>query len=57
VGVYISLIAGMVIWIVGSALFSSTHANFDWFMPLPVIVLLAFAGRRARAWFQKAFRA
>ena len=55
-GIYVAVIVGMVIWIVGFALLPSPHANFDWFMPLPVIVLLAFVAQRAGPWLRKTFR-
>jgi hypothetical protein len=50
--IFIALLVGMVIWIVGFALVPSPHANFDWFLPLPVLVLLAYIYERAQNYFR-----
>ena len=55
-GIYIAAVVGMVIWIVGFALFPSPHSNFDWFLPAPVIVLVAFLAHRTGPWFRRTFR-
>lgn len=52
----IGAVLGMIIWIVGFALFPSPHANFDWFMPLPVILLIAYAIERVGPYIRNMLR-
>lgn len=42
----VALVVGLVIWVVGFSITGTPHGNFDYFLPTPILLLIAYVGTK-----------